>query len=203
MSRAQIPRPAAAPGFLEGVAVAAIASLSGGALLALTGLLLAPTLGPALARTATVAIVGLGYLTYLAWRSPVAAGRMILPLTAGAVSTGTLLLAPVWLLPTQLSVLWLTRVLLHQRGLLAALLDLALILLGLGAGLWAIAATGSTAAALWSFFLVQALFPILRGLPGRVPLDSAPAVDGDDRFDRAARSAASSLRRLSAILNGR
>jgi len=204
MSRAQTSTTAAAPGFLEGVAVAAFAGLGGGALLALISLISSPSLGPWPARTATFGIVGLAYLAYLAWRSPVAAGRVILPLTGGAVSVGTLLLAPVWLLPVQLGGLWLTRALLHQRGLLAALADLVLILLGLGAGIWAITATGSIAASLWSFFLVQALFPTLRGLDASRSLKCfAPVVDGDIRFDRAAQSAVSSLRRLAAIRNGR
>lgn len=194
---------ASAPGFMEGVAVAAIASLGGGAVLALVGPVFSSSLGPWSVRAVVLAIVALGYLAYLAWRSPVASGRVILPLIAAVVGAGTLLFAPVFLLPVELGVLWLTRALLHQRGPFSALADLALVLLGLGAGIWAMTATGSIAVALWCFFLVQALFPTVRGLDaGRSPSGSAPALDGDVRFDRAAQSALSSLRRLEAIRNG-
>jgi hypothetical protein len=197
MNRVVCPTAAVLPGFLEGVAVAGVASLGGGALLALIVLIVPPALGSMTARIAALAIIGVGYLAYLAWRSPTAAGRVILPLTGGALSAAALLLVPVLLLPVQLGVLWLTRALLHQRGLLSALADLALVLLGLGAGIWALSATGSIAAALWSFFLVQALFPTLRGLDARrLRARSAPVVDGDARFERAAQSALSSLRRM-------
>ena len=189
------------PGFLEGVAVAALASLAGGAAQAL----LWPLLGGAGARGLTLALVGVGYVFYLLRRSPEPAGRVSLLLVAGAATAGTLVLVPGWLLTVQLGLLWLTRSLLLHRGVLAALADLGLVLLGLGAGLWAITATGSLAAALWSFFLVQALFPTLGVLAARLT-PGAPATDGDasdQRFDQAECAAAASLRRLAALRDTR
>jgi hypothetical protein len=184
------------PGFLEGVAVAAVASLAGGAVHALLWLLL----GPGSARVATVALVGLGYLGYLLWRAPEPAGRLSLLLAGTGITAAALVLAPHWLLAAQLGLLWLARALLLQRGPLAALADLGLVLLGLGAGVWALSASGSLAAALWSFFLVQALFPLLGTLTGpRQPETGAPEGDDDGRFDWAERSAAASLQRLAAL----
>ncbi len=195
MSTARTTHRHAMPGFLEGVAVAALASLAGGALQTLFRL----PLGSGLAGTLTLAVVGLGYLGYLLWRSPEPAGRVTLLLAGGGATAGTLLAAPHWLLALQLGLLWLTRSLLLQRGPIAALADLGLVLLGLGAGLWAIAATGSLAAALWCFFLVQALFPVLDNLGGRRPDTAGPDAHDDGRFDRAERSATASLRRLAAL----
>ena len=183
------------PGFMEGVAVAALAALAGGAVQVSLWMLL----GPGLARAGTLAIVGLGYLAYLLWRSPEPAGRLVLLLVGAAATAGTLLFAPHWSPAVQLAMLWLARALLFQRGPVAALADLGLVLLALGAGLWAITVTGSLAAALWSFFLVQALFPLLGGLVGG-RCDSAGADDCDDgRFERAERSATASLRRLATL----
>jgi hypothetical protein len=183
------------PGFLEGVAVAAAASIATGAATAL----LAPLFGRADAMALALAGIGVGYGLYLAWRSPASGGRLLLPLALAAVTLLGLLFAPRWVLPAQLALLWLGRALLFPCGPLAALTDLGLVLLGLGGALWAIAATGSTAAAVWSFFLVQALFPALaagvrRLRPPRSAAGDAP--DTDPRFEQAARSAATSLRRL-------
>jgi hypothetical protein len=185
------------PGFLDGVGVAAAASIATGALTAL----LAPLVGRADATALALAGIGIGYGLYLAWRSPAAGGRLLLPLALAAATLLGLLIAPRWVLPAQLALLWLGRTLLFPCGPLAALADLGLVLLGLGAALWAIAATGSPAAAVWSFLLVQALFPALAagvrrlGRPGAAAGD---APDTDPRFEPAARSAATSLRRLAA-----
>jgi hypothetical protein len=189
------------PGFLEGVAVAAVAAVAGGSIHALGWLLL----GPADSRALALAAVGLGYLVYLLWCSPEPAGRLSVVVAAVAATVMALLLAPAWTLPVQLGLVWLTRSIWLQRGPLAAIADLALVALGLGGALWAIGASGSLAAALWTFFLVQALFPVLGAAAARVmPAGSGAdgTADAGQRFEQAERTAAASLRRLAAVRNG-
>ncbi len=151
------------------------------------------------ARTLTIAAIGLGYLLYLLWRSPEAVGRISLVLLWAGVTVPVLLLAPHWTLALQLTLLWLTRVLFLQHGFGAALADLLLVVIGLGSGLWAITATGSLAAALWTFFLVQAPFSAAGGLLADPSRRTTADETDDDHFGRAERSAASSLRRLAQL----
>ena len=189
-----------APGFLEGVAVALVLTVFGGALHVSLRLLILPVVAhgfaPADARLMTIIAISLCYLLYLLWRSRETAGRISIAVLWACASLPVLLLAPDWTLPVQLALLWFTRALFLQRGFSAALADLVLVVVGLGAGLWAIAATGNLAAAIWTFLLVQAPFavvgnfmPAADGPENRNPID-------DDRFERAERSAQSSLHRL-------
>jgi hypothetical protein len=174
------------PGFLEGVVVAVVASLAGGALYRL----LAALLGAPDALTSTAAAVGLGYLLYLLQRSDEPAGRISTVLVWLATTAACSVLSPGLVLPVQLALVWVVRALYHQPGLIAAAADLGLVLLGLGAALWALTGTGSLAAALWCFFLVQALFS---AIPSPRPSRAVPGPD--DRFGNAERSAARILRR--------
>jgi hypothetical protein len=180
--------PATRPGFIEGAAVALALSLAGGAAHVLLGVLL-PSAGGL-----TLALVGLGYLLYLLHRAGHRAGRVSALLLWLLATAGTLAVAPALMVPVQLLLLWTLRALFFQRGPVAALLDLGLVGLGLGAALWAVITTGSLALGLWSFFLVQALFPSIPAARRRGPAE--PRDTGDDPFERAERSAAASLRRL-------
>jgi len=188
-----------APGFFEGVAVAAGMSVAGGAL----HVLLRVATPPAEARVLTIAAIGFGYLLYLLWRSPHAVGRVSLMLLWAGLTLPLLLLAPHWTLALQLTLLWLTRVLFLQQGVGAALADLLLVVIGLGSGLWAITATGSLAAALWTFFLVQAPFSAVGAILAGSPPSGASDTSEDDPFERAERSAAQSLRRLAQLSGAR
>jgi len=180
------------PGFLEGVAVAVLASLAGGALYWLLRLVVATPE----ALAATLAGLGLGYLLYLLRRAAERVGR-ITAISIWIVATGACAaLAPELLLPLQLALIWLVRALYLQPGLLAAAADLGLLSLGLGAALWALSSTGSLAVALWSFFLVQALFPAAADL---LQPRLAGTPEPDDRFARAERRASACLRRLASI----
>jgi hypothetical protein len=172
--------------------VALVLSITGGALHVLLRLVAAPWE----ARTLSIAAIGLGYGLYLVWRSPIAAGRISLVLLWAVVSVPVLLLAPHWTLPVQLALLWLTRALFWQQGIGAALADLLLIVVGLGGGLWALTATGSLAAALWTFFLVQAPFLAAGSLVSAAPPPSTADTNDEDHFERAERSASASLHRL-------
>ncbi|MGB5831750.1 MAG: hypothetical protein WBG92_07140 [Thiohalocapsa sp.] len=180
------------PAFIEGVMVAAVLSISGGSL----HLLLRLIASPWEARTLSIAAVGFGYLLYLLWRSPEPAGRISIALLWAGVTLAVLLLIPSWTLPVQLALLWITRVLYLQRGFSAAVLDLGLVMIGLGGGLWAITGTGSLAAAIWSFFLIQAPFAAAGDLLPHHGSAGESSRDPGDDFERAERSAASNLRRL-------
>jgi hypothetical protein len=98
-------------------------------------------------------------------------------------------------LALHLGLVWLVRALYHQPGPLAALLDLALNLLALMAGVWAYGHAGSLFLGIWTFFLVQALFVAIPAANGR-RRDGVEA--RDDQFLRAHRSAEAALRKLSA-----
>lgn len=203
-------RRARAPGFIEGVVVAAVLSVVGGALYILLRLLISPQIAQGLAasdaRLLAIVAISLCYLLYLLWRSQESAGRISMVLLWVGISLPVLLLVPHWMLAVQLAHLWLTRSLFLQRGFSAALGDLGLIVVGIGAGLWAIASTGSLAAAIWTFFLVQAPFGAVGRLisstltPGNADPTEAELRDndltGNDRFERSEQSAAASLRRL-------
>lgn len=192
-------RPMERPGFFEGVMVAVVLSIAGGGLHVLLRIVAAP----AEARTLTIAAIGFGYLLYLLWRSPEAVGRISLVLLWVGVTVPVLLLAPQWTLALQLTLLWLTRVLFLQRGLGATLADLLLVMVGLGGALWAVGTTGSLAAALWAFFLVQAPFSAVGDMLTGTPSSATSATSNDDRFERAERSASQSLRRLAQLSGAR
>jgi hypothetical protein len=182
------------PSFLEGVLVALAASLAAGALFSTLTLALRT---PAALRW-VIALVGLGYLLYLLGRSGARVGRVTTVLVWTLIS-GAALALPLPLVPFVLvhgGMVWLVRSLYFHAGLVAALADLALALLGLSTGVWAATQTDSLALAAWSLFLVQALFgQIPSGLArtAPVPLVGAPS---DDAFDRAHRGAEAALRRI-------
>ena len=173
------------PSFLEGVVFAALAALG-----AALGLFALDLIGPR--REAFVLVLGalgLAYLLYLLARAPERAGRVV-AVTLWALATATV--AALWpdpgsMLLTQAGLLWLTRALYHQGSLRGALADLALIAAGLAAAAWAGATTGSLFLAVWTGFLVQALFPLLPG----AARDAA-----SDPFREAARVAGRALAQL-------
>lgn len=177
------------PDFLEGVVVALVASLAGGAILHPARLVL----GAPGALATTLAILGPAYVLYLLHRADEPAGRITLLSVTLLATVCSLVLAPGLVLPVQLAAIWLTRSLYLQPGLLGAAADLGLVGLGLGGGLWALSSTGSLAVALWTFFLVQALFPaVASGLRSC----AGPDPDAEERFARAERRATALLRRL-------
>lgn len=175
------------PGFLEGVAVALVLALVGG----LAHFALDLLFPAGLALRAVIAGISLGYLLYLLHRAPERVGR---PTT---LVLWVLMAVAVWPLAwsvqalTHLGALWLVRSLYFHGGFAAALADLMLNGLALAAALWAVERTGSLVVALWWFFLVQALFPLI---PERRRADTPEA--GPDRFEHAHRAAESALRRL-------
>jgi hypothetical protein len=185
------------PTFFEGVAVALTASLVGGALYAA----LTPAFGSGAVLRLLIAGVSFGYVVYLLTRSRGRIGRPTALATWAVVAGAGWLLGlslPLYL-AVHLGAVWLIRSLYFHASLLAALLDLGLNGLGLGALIWAATLSGSLFLSIWCFFLVQALFVAIPARMHRGPAHVPPARGGEDRFERAYRVAQSALRKLSSI----
>ncbi len=179
------------PSFLEGTGVALATSVVAAiAFAALTAIV-------PIATVARIVVVGvaLAYLVYLLARSPGRAGRVsALGLWALATAACAVLDAPLTVVVlTQAAVVWLVRSLYFQASVLGALADGALVALGLAAALWAAVASASVFLTVWSALLVQALFVAVPGAATRGPDRTGAA----ERFEQAARSGESAVRRLS------
>jgi hypothetical protein len=182
------------PGIIDGVMVAVIIAVGVGiATLALGGF---TTLGELLNLVLPWAT--LVYLVYLFKRSDARIGRVV------AIAAWAVVSLACWLFDLHLSqqalaqagIVWLVRSLYFHNSILAALLDLGLVGTGLLAGAWALINTGSAAAALWSFFLLQALFcwiPAFDPSRDRVGRDDAETAS----FQSAHRVAIDAVRKLS------
>ncbi len=179
------------PTFLEGVGVALVACVIGGTLYAV----LPPLFGWDSPLRALIAGLGLAYILYLLNRSQARVGKVTVASfwLAGAVA--------LWLVHPPFTVylllhagaVWLVRSLYFYRGLIPAVLDMALTGFGLVAAFWAAFETGSVFFALWCFFLCQALFT---GIPRLLwPKRRDPATDAS--FERAHRAGEAALRALS------
>jgi ABC-type transport system involved in multi-copper enzyme maturation permease subunit len=178
------------PTFLEGVGVALAASLSGAA--AYTAL--SAAVGVGMLRP-VIAGLALGYLVYLLARTPVRVGRVTAFLAWCLAAVGLWVAAPPLALYLLLHVgmLWLIRALFFHASLVSALADLALGLLALAAGLWALAQTGSLLLGLWCFFLVQAGFVAIP--PGSAARRPGREPSREDAFEHAHRIAEAALRK--------
>ena len=174
-----------------GLVAALILSVCGAALLAA----LSPWLGPGLALRAVIAMRGFAYVLHAIGRSGERIGRITtlvcwLAVAIAAWLAGLPLAAYVLV---HLGALWLVRSLYYCSGLLPALADLGLTLLGAAFAFWAAQRADSAWLAFWCFFLVQAFHvAIPASLTSRTALD-AP----DDAFARAHRAAEAAVRRLS------
>ena len=184
--------PTPSPSLGAGLAVAFVLSASGAAVLAVT----APWLGSATALRAVIAALGFAYTLYMIVRSGERVGRVTtvvcwIAVTAGAWLVGLPLGAYVLV---HIGLLWLVRSLYHYSGLLSALADLGVALLGAAFAVWAAQRSGGgTWLALWCFFLVQAFHVFV---PTTLT-STKPAPAADDSFARAHRAAEAAVRRLS------
>lgn len=151
--------------------------------------LFAPLTGNAIAMKLMLLGVATAGLIDQLLRSAVA-GRILAAAGWLALAAALLLIdPPLWLwLALPVFALWLQRALaLHRRPLLA-LVDAALVLVGLAAAMAAARHSGSVWLALWCFLLAQAL-AVAVSAPSSPPAAS-------DRFTAARRSAESALRAL-------
>lgn len=179
------------PRFGRGIGAAFGLSIGGAAVLAA----LTPWLGAGFALRFVVAVLGFAYVLYAIAASGERVGRF------AALVCWLVAACGLWLVGLPLAgyvlahvgLVWLVRSLYYYSGLLPALADLGVSLLGAAFGAWAAQRSGSAWLALWCFFLVQALHVLIPR-----SLTQSPAMGaGDDAFARAQRAAEAAVRRLS------
>jgi hypothetical protein len=180
------------PSLGAGLLAALLLSACGAASLAL----LTPFVGHAAALRAVVAALGLAYVLYAIGRSGERVGRIttVVCWIASAAAAALFDLPLAGYLLVHLALLWLVRSLYYYQGVLPALADLGVTLLGAAFAVWAAMRAESVWLALWCFFLVQA-FHVL--IPPSLTSQKAAHGAPDDAFARAHRAAESAVRRMS------
>ena len=162
-----------------------------------------PSLGAGLAAALVLsacgaALLGFAYLLYAVGRSGERVGRVT------TVACWVVIASGAWLLGLPLAgyvlvhigLVWLVRSLYYYAGLLPALADLGVTVLGAAFAVWAAQRSESAWLVLWCFFLVQA-FHVL--IPASLTRRDQGGLDSrDDAFARAHRAAEAAVRRLSA-----
>lgn len=183
------------PSFFNGVALAFALSL----VAAIVFAALSTVLIPGLVIRLVIAGLGLAYVLYLLRHTAERVGRVttVVLWAIGALTAWLFSPSVAVYLVAHAGMIWLIRALYYASGVLPVLLDLGLSALALAACVWAVGQTGSVFIAVWSFFLVQALFV---ALPRSVREGGhrTQAADNDDPFEHAHRNAEAALRRLSA-----
>jgi hypothetical protein len=181
------------PSFGQSIGVGLILSLSGAALLAV----LAPFFGYGAALRAVIALLGLAYVLYLVGKSGERVGRVTtIAVWAAAAAAAWLAGLPLAaFVLVHVGLVWLVRSLYYYSGVLPALADLGLSVLGAAFAVWAAQRSGTAWLAFWCFFLAQAFFVLIpASLSSRA---SEPANERNQAFDRAHRAAEAAVRRLS------
>jgi len=177
------------------------ASLVAGFALAVCGAALlaaaAPLFGAGTALRAVIALLGFAYVLYLIGKSGERVGRVATLACWLVAALGLGLAHPplaVYVL-VHVGLIWLVRSLYYYSGVLPALADFALSLLGAAFAVWAAQRSGSAWLTFWCFFLAQAFHVLIpAALAGHAGRDG----DRDDAFNRAQRTAEEAIRRLSA-----
>ena len=183
------------PGILKGIGVAIVASCAAGFLaITLPVLFMSATSGALI-----VSVLSLGYLVFLLKHGQSRRGRVVVISAWFALSLGGWLIdaSLVTQILLQLSLIWVVRSLYFHASVLAALLDLLLIIMALAAGIWAILQTGSLMMAVWCFFLCQSLFGAIPEFSRRNKTDEDSSPAAKDRFQTAHRVAQEAVRKLS------
>ena len=152
-------------------------------------------MGTAVTARFTVALLGLAYLIFLFSRTETRVGRVtVLVVWAGVAVAGWIWVDSFTLyLLLHASLLWLIRSLYFHGGVLAALIDGALVAGGIVCALGTVLKTGSTLLGIWVFFLIQALFPVIPTL-GAAPSVSERSTQ--ERFGDAQSRAEAALTQL-------
>jgi hypothetical protein len=186
-----------APGFLQGVGIALLASLLGEVMF----VALAPLLGSVTALHLVIAGASFSYLLYLLRCSGVRLGRVTTLLGWLSITVATAWMGPPLILYVlvHVAMIWLVRSLYFYSSLLPALADLGLNLVAVAAVVWATAQSGSLLLALWCFFLLQALFVFIPRNGNRPSSAPAGVVREEERFEQARAAAQAALRKLSAV----
>jgi hypothetical protein len=182
------------PGFFQGVAIAAVFGFFASAVVA--------TLTPLFGFTSVVRLIipalGLAYLLYLLNRSNARVGRVTTLSLWSALAAASWWMAPPLMLYLMIHVaaVWLVRSLYFYSGIVPALMDLGLSALSISACVWALTRSGSVFLAIWTFFLVQALFVMIPpALKAKAQSRRNNPVE-DENFRRARRQADEALRQL-------
>jgi hypothetical protein len=184
------------PTLLEGVLVALVLSLSASPLVVLVQL----ATGSLLAWKIVVMVLAYTYMCYLLARSERRSGRVTLGLLALTVLLASLLcnLRFPTILLLCVTLMWTVRSFAHSRSLVSAVLQGGVCVLGCGAALMVYGHSSSLALALWSFFLIQAIFVFIpaqfmrqAAAPSGTTLGDAP-----DDFGQAYHAAEQALERL-------
>jgi hypothetical protein len=180
------------PSFGASLGLGLVLSLCGAAALSVLG----PIVFAGFALRAVIAVVAFAYVLYLIGKSGERVGRVTtvvcwLVVALGAAVAGLPLGAYVLV---HVGLIWLVRSLYYYSGLLPALADFGLGLLGVMFAAWAAQRTGSAWLALWCFFLAQS-FHVL--IPQSLGSRESQARGADDTFNRAHRTAEEAIRRLS------
>jgi hypothetical protein len=180
------------PSFGASLGVGLVLSLCGAAALSVLG----PILFAGYALRAVIAVVAFAYVLYLIGKSGERVGRVTtvacwLVVALSAAVAGLPLGAYVLV---HVGLIWLVRSLYYYSGVLPALVDFGLGLLGIVFAVWAAQRTGSAWLAFWCFFLAQS-FHVL--IPQSLATRASAARGADDAFNRAHRTAEDAIRRLS------
>lgn len=140
-------------------------------------------------------VVTIAYVATIVVRSWARPGKSILIVAAAAWSVVSYLIAGslVGFIMLLAAAIWCFRSLVSYDRASAWVFDGALICAGLWGASWALGHTGITVFALWTFLLIQALYPIGLGPRcGGVLRDEDPFL----RFDQSSRAADEALRRV-------
>jgi len=182
------------PGIIDGIVVAIIISLGAGAAkLLLGGFIAYGSLFNLVLYAATLA-----YLIYLLRRSSARVGRVVVIAGWGLTSLAC------WFFDVplfeqvliQAGFIWLVRSLYFHSSMVSAALDFGLVSVGLAASAWTMVNTASLAAALWSFFLIQALFCWVPQLARQQAAGSQSSQQEQSSFQSAHRVALDAVRKL-------
>ena len=182
------------PGIIDGIILALVISLGAGA----ANLILGAFVGYGSLFQLTLLAATLAYLLYLFKRSPARVGRVVMLAAWVTLSlAGWFFDLPLFeQVLLQAGFIWLTRALYFHGSLFSAALDFGLVSAGLAAGAWAMVNTGSLAAALWSFFLLQSLFSWIPNLARKQGGEACRQPTSRSSFQSAHRVAADAVRKL-------
>ena len=186
------------PNIVQGIIVAAVLSV-----LALPwAFLLRTVFWPSTSAKLLLGVTTFAYLIYLLSRSATRVGRGVIGTTSVALLIGAFCsgasLSHFTLLC--IALIWIVRSLYAYGSIVSALIDALLCVLSAGAALWALSISGSLPMAIWSFFLVQAVFVFIpKRIESAPPPDRSPSDQAEvkpDQFASLFQSAEGALREL-------
>ena len=183
------------PGILKGIVIAIVASLAAGFLTRILPLMFSGFTSSSL----IILTLSLGYLVFLLKHADTKRGRVVLMALWILLSLGGLFfgISLIGLIVLQLAIIWVLRSLYFHASIFAAVLDLILIIMAAGAGVWTVLQTGSLMAAVWSFFLCQSLFGSIPEFSNKQNPQTQTSRGKNDRFQSAHRIAQAAVRKLS------